>query len=415
MIRRVTATGAGLSRTFGRVPPWHAAIGCVLFAAACESGTTGDVATVVDSAGVRVVTNGSSDVPSWTLTTEPLLSVGSVEGGGPDELDGIGSVRRLPSGSVAVFNGGTGEVRVFGSDGVHLRSFGGQGDGPGEFRGGGRIRTLPGDTIAVWDTRLRRVTVFDPTGEVVRTQRPDGVGPRSEFAGYYDGGRMLVVIRDIAPMATEFAQRFASYLLYGESGALIDSLPRQPGTFTGPLGIALFGPGSGPAQGGRLFGEATVTVGDRSGFWVATQKSEEIVRYALDGRLTTIVRWPAEDRVVGPDDADLELERMIARGGNPEAITRLHNAMPVSELFPAYDEVLVGIDESAWVKEFERPGHAGPVLWRVFGTDGVLTATVEIPSGLDVHEVGSDFVLGVVRDELDVQYVHMYGIERAGG
>ena len=37
---------------------------------------------------------------------------------------------------------------------------------------------------------------------------------------------------------------------------------------------------------------------------------------------------------------------------------------------------------------------------------------IELPAGLEVYQIGTDFVLGKVRDELDVDYVHLYRIEK---
>ena len=41
----------------------------------------------------------------------------------------------------------------------------------------------------------------------------------------------------------------------------------------------------------------------------------------------------------------------------------------------------------------------------VFSPDGHLLGQVEVPAGLQVHEIGDDYLLGVQRDEFDVPYV----------
>ena len=64
---------------------------------------------------------------------------------------------------------GSGEVRIFGADGRHLRSIGGHGEGPGELRVGRYIWVLPGDTLWVGDYRPWRYHVYASTGEFVRT------------------------------------------------------------------------------------------------------------------------------------------------------------------------------------------------------------------------------------------------------
>ena len=166
--------------------------------------------------------------------------------------------------------------------------------------------------------------------------------------------------------------------------------------------------------GPGLYAERTEVDGDGSGYWVGTQHSTELVRRDLTGQVTTIVRWPPGDRRVQPGDAARTLEERLATNvsGDPAAITRLHDALPVPELYPAYATLLVAGDGAVWVEEYRRPGHSGPLTWRVFAADGVLAGTIRIPSDLDVRDVGADYVLGVTSDELGVQYVQLYGVTR---
>ena len=68
--------------------------------------------------------------------------------------------------------------------------------------------------------------------------------------------------------------------------------------------------------------------------------------------------------------------------------------------------------------DFEEP--SGHVVWLpsglhdVFRPDGVYLGTVKLPQDLDVMEIGMDYVLGVARDELGVEYVQVYGLDRGG-
>ena len=60
-----------------------------------------------------------------------------------------------------------------------------------------------------------------------------------------------------------------------------------------------------------------------------------------------------------------------------------------------------------WVADFVRPADE-VVRWSVFDTYGTQVATAVTPASLDVLEVGHDYVLGVTRDELDVEYVQLH-------
>jgi hypothetical protein len=55
---------------------------------------------------------------------------------------------------------------------------------------------------------------------------------------------------------------------------------------------------------------------------------------------------------------------------------------------------------------------AGAYEYFVFGAGGRHLGTIELPAGLEVYQIGTDFVLGKVRDELGVDYVQLYRIEK---
>jgi long-subunit acyl-CoA synthetase (AMP-forming) len=54
----------------------------------------------------------------------------------------------------------------------------------------------------------------------------------------------------------------------------------------------------------------------------------------------------------------------------------------------------------------------GPHRWLVFDTAGSWLGTVDTPARFTLNEIGADYILGVVRDSLDVQYVQMYRLEK---
>ena len=48
----------------------------------------------------------------------------------------------------------------------------------------------------------------------------------------------------------------------------------------------------------------------------------------------------------------------------------------------------------------------------VFGPGGRHLGVVELPTSLTVLQIGSDFILALMRDDLGVNYVHLYRIEK---
>ena len=107
--------------------------------AACgESGTTpASSEQVTDSAGVRIVTSDPGDAVYAALATEPVLSVGLLEGP-PELLFGrIVSVALDGPGNLVVADRQASEIRIFDARGAHLRTLGGEG-GPRRVRAAGR-------------------------------------------------------------------------------------------------------------------------------------------------------------------------------------------------------------------------------------------------------------------------------------
>jgi len=68
-----------------------------------------------------------------TLIGEEELRIGAIEGGGPDSFGLIRSIAVLEDGRFAVADVQGEEVRLFGREGRHLGTFGGEGQGPGEL------------------------------------------------------------------------------------------------------------------------------------------------------------------------------------------------------------------------------------------------------------------------------------------
>jgi hypothetical protein len=100
----------------------------------------------------------------WTLSTEPLFEIGVTDGDPNYMFERVVGVLITGDGGVVVADGGSREVRWYGSDGVHRFSARGEGSGPGEIRWLQRMVSARGDTIAIADVGQARVTMFAPDG-----------------------------------------------------------------------------------------------------------------------------------------------------------------------------------------------------------------------------------------------------------
>ncbi len=74
------------------------------------------------------------------------------------------------------------------------------------------------------------------------------------------------------------------------------------------------------------------------------------------------------------------------------------------DVAPAFGPVQVDPSGRVWLAEYQAVTTRS-CDWMVFSPDGHLLGRVEVPTGLQIHEIGDDYLLGVQRDEFDVPYV----------
>jgi hypothetical protein len=113
------------------------------------------------------------------------------------------------------------------------------------------------------------------------------------------------------------------------------------------------------------------------------------------------------------------LERARADGrSDPAADVRSEEArfemVPEGHLLPYFDDLLTDAVGRIWLRSYRLPWEGdAPQVWNVFEADGRSIARIELPGSLRVMHLGKDHVTGVVRDELEVEYVVVYRIEEA--
>jgi hypothetical protein len=79
--------------------------------------------------------------------------------------------------------------------------------------------------------------------------------------------------------------------------------------------------------------------------------------------------------------------------------------------FPTYTRLVADTYGHLWAERFTPPGESGS-RWAVFDAEGAFLGHVAMPDDLEVTEIGADYVLGIHRDELDVERVRLHAIER---
>jgi hypothetical protein len=390
----------------------------LLLVTACgeRDGVGGAADTLVrDSAGIRIV---ESVAPSWAarekwrISDTPLLTIGLMDGPPEYQLHQIRSAVRLADGRIAMTDGRTSELRIYGPDGRHLVSAGGSGGGPGEFRYIGDLLPI-GDSIGVWDPIAMRLTVFGTDGGIGRSLNL-GEGPEGAIlAGSSRVGTLTFgqAVYPTAPAPTSPSAGIRPgpeivYTRHTADGAPIDTVVRiRAADSVHPLPGRLASASFAPVP--RL-----VARGDR----IVSGGGEryELEFRAADGRLLTIARIPhTPERVTEEHLAVVDRRRRAEAPPDYAARLPALRAADFAEYFPAYGDFHIDAAGHVWVMEYPRPSQdVGALAVNVFDPDGIWLATLSVPGGLVVHDVGDDYLLGMWRDELDVEYLQLYEVSR---
>jgi hypothetical protein len=396
----------------GGVVRYRVSRACLLvlpFLGACQ-GTPRTAVTVKDSAGVRITITHPTDRTYATIDSIPVLSLGGPQATGPAQFYQIQTVHLDPSGALWVVDGQTCEIRLFQSSGVHLATVGGRGEGPGEFLRPRLLGPFRGDSVAVWDDANGRLSVFSPGGVLVRTEPAflvDGVLPRA-MAVFNDGSILAQTPRILSAGSLEPGA------LLGDSVHLIRLDPGKP--IPEPMAEAR-GPTwvwTGRSQVPLAF---TINAGfevDQDGVYVVAGPDFR-VRLFQRGRLSESFGVDRAPRRVVPEDIAAYVE--VIRGYMTEPMLSEYLAgvdHPNRPGFlPAYSRVLVSGEGRVWARIYSADVFAS-AHWDVFSPDREWEGRVDTPAGVTVTEVTGGSMVGVWRDELDVEYVRVYAI-RAGG
>jgi hypothetical protein len=391
----------------------------LLLLAACGIGAASEFSAVThDSAGVRIVENrGLSALgETWRVDAEPMREFGV---GGAEPVYRVTGAVRLSDGRVAVASSGQNAVRLFAADGRPERTLGRAGDGPGEFRTLFWIGVLPGDSIAAWDVANGRLAVFTPAGDLARSvapRQPLGIFPMPQ--GVLPDGR-LVVAAGAGVHGVRLDGRVQrdtqAYVVLESDGAVRDTIGRFPGTEM----IAVGRPGAGMLTRPLPFGLKTGAAVQNGKLYVATGERYEVAAFAPGGALRERIRAPVRRLPVTPEDIRDYRRGLVMLGGEGNARLATQERQLLDQApYPGQMAAVVSLqgDEegNVWVQEAQKPSDRRGTLWTVIGPDGRARARVRTPAGLNIHQIGRDWILGVALDDSEVEHVRLHRLRRAG-
>jgi hypothetical protein len=398
----------------------------LLSLAACADRASDESASAAarDSAGISIIDNAApawTAAEAWSVSAEPTLAMGVSEGDPDHEFYHVAGVTRLSDGTIVVANAGTQQLRYYAADGSLRHSVGRKGGGPGEFAMLLTMLGVPGDSVLAFDAMNRRLSLFDAAGRHVRDfGRTDAANPVPLLVlGRLDDGTYAAQQPNMR-IGPAMLQRQAGpardsvYVLHLDpTGAPADTFGLFPGQRV-DVQMIEFGGRSMPMPIMLPFSPATSVAAGGDRVYVGVSDTYQIGVYSMTGQLTSLIRKPHEPRAL--TEAEIEehrarLTRVMEGQANP-FLAQFQDAyakVPYPETMPAFGELLVDRAGNLWaadVTALEREARR----WNVFDRDGVWLGSVTTPPGLNVREIGADYVLGHATDDDEVERVFVYSL-----
>lgn len=392
-----------------------ACFGAMLLVSGCgEGGGTKDSVVVRDSAGIQIVENTGAGAwdegDGWRLSEQPTLRIGQAEGAENYQFVRIASVLRRPDGVIAVADAGQHLIRFYDRAGTFIRAVGGKGEGPGEFQHMASNVQVLGDSLMTYDLQLQRFSFFAGDGTLAGTmpfawKSPGFPRPLRRLS---DGSVFVSLGPVYSPGQVKdgLSRDPVSFLRATVEGRLLDTVATLPGSEQ----FVEADEGSGSITVvGRLFGRYPVAAVSDSQVALGSNEAYEVGVYSPAGALRRLIRRRQDPRPVTDGDWDALVRQQLEDldGGWRTEVEGMYRKMPRPREMPFYTEALFDEAGNLWLEDFRAPSDT-VTRWTVFEPGGRMLGGVAVPEGFRPTHIGRDFVLGVEKDDMDVEYVREY-------
>jgi len=381
----------------------------------CEEPSAEFAPVVWDSLGIEIVeypAQAAESKPEWLLSDEPILEIGAAEGEEEYELYDVVAAHVVDPTRIAVALRFANQIRFFDIGGTYLESVGRTGGGPGEFETIMGLWPMGADSIGVFDFGNARLTVLTSLGQLGRAYRfqqvpglplPLPVGPFSD--GTFLGRAHMLGTEIDRPEGIH--RGVVQFVRWSATGELLDSLTDRPD------GERYHGRVEGrPIMGSPPFSRQFAVATGAHHWYYSAMSANEIEVYSTQGQLVRLVRRGGSLRPVSRAMKDEWLDSARERWSRmPAPVLAWRLSLPFPETLPAHGDMVVDDLGKLWVAEYALPSE--PQKWVVYGPTGLLIGRAQTPPDGAVTHIGEDFILGVWRDELDVELVRMYRLSRS--
>jgi hypothetical protein len=396
---------------------WIVTSSLLLAGCAGDQGPSPVLVTERDSAGIRIVENAIDTAAlreGWTMSVAPVVEIGGIEADESQQLYRVSGGVRLDDGRIVIASRGSSDIRVFGPDGSLARVHGREGDGPGEYRMPALAGRGLGDSLIVYDASLRRITVVTPDGGAIRSVElgTEGGGFPMALGTLGDGqlamgGGMAFTSEEGLPSG--FVRPTSRHVIVSSDGSVAADFGDIPA-------VEMWAEMQGSSFRARpiAFGKFTVAepVADR--LWIGTGERWEVRAYRLDRSLERIVRFDRElalvTRTLTDAWIDEELEDIEDLNETRDERARLA-ALPVPDVIAPYRVFLADRLENLWMGETMLPGEESRT-WTIIDPEGKAVGRLTMPARTSPLDIGTDYVLAVTTDALDVESLTVWRLYR---
>jgi hypothetical protein len=413
-----------------------ATLACVV-AAACGGGAGdgagGDVTVRVDTVGDTIVVVTERGSRWGDARVEPVLHIGVLDGAEEYVFGDVGGIVLSEEGLLYVLDVQVPAVRVYDTEGRHVRTFGRRGGGPGELAQPTGMGILPDGRVLVSDPRNTRVNVYSADGEPLDSWPMPGGFFSSDQLHVTASGEAYVVAMLSEPMSPSMR---SGLIRVGPPGTPADTIQPPEWEFEPPALVAQVESGQS-----RAISRAPVPFGPQSS-WTFSPLGHVVggvsTRYAIDafppgGRILRMERPVEPVPVAAGERAHREFTTTRNMRRTDPSWRWSGPSIPSSKA--PFTSVRADAEGRVWVRVAAvgepipadertepQPGEPpGPDPWRepvvydVFAPDGVLLGTVPMPRRFTWYGSRGEQVWGVTRDELGVEYVTLAILETARG
>ncbi len=355
----------------------------------------------------------------WHLSSGPVLRIGE-EGVAETEFLRVSGVTRMPSGEIVVANTATAELRVFSARGAFIKALSRRGQGPGELSNPFTLMR-EGDTLFVVESGpgSNVLHIFSVTDGFRRrlplrsTAAPKGLSvlarlSTGEFLVAEGNFRRVqpvtgVVERDttrlgLLPLADQNQIAWLGHFPNNSwLGYPSPSLPSGVGYSRFMLGPSL----------------ATAASGDRA--WIGDTGTGEIHLFDGSGNRVGRVTTPIRPRPFSDEAVEKAKRHALATAPDSDRVARaeaFHARSVRPRTAPLFTRFIRGVEGEMAIEVFDESPVAEKRLI-VFSHAGRPLAGLVVPQGVTLHELGTDYAIGVHVDGDGIERVVQYRLDRS--